>query len=370
MSLPLQNFVFGIGDVNQPPAFQRDQADHDRLFHFYWQDTWKLRPRLALNFGLAWSFESNALNHDLTKPQFLAPIFGVNGLGKEDHAYLHFTPAAGFAWALPDNKTVFRGGGGIFYDTLNIETRLVERAYLGPLGTGYLPLPSSIVPNPIPVPGLPAGAPLDIRVPTLFSGTLLNLILPAVRAAAIQQLHVNPNNTDLTLRNIDVFKTGSDLFVQDFVPAQAQHLSVGRAAPGDQRFRRHGRFRLPPLHPRETTRRGSQPLQLRQRSGDSGLPAGARHRPRRACSNGPIQATISGGNGTYKALLVRADKRFSHHHSVGIAYALQSDQNIYGLNSWIRRSPTSIIGRRTWVRRRRATCSPFREWSNFRRHFR
>jgi hypothetical protein len=220
-------FAFGIGDINQPPTFQRSQADHDRLFHVYWQDTWKVRPRLAINYGLAWSFESNALNHDLTKPQYLAPIFGANGLGHEQHAYLRFTPAAGFAWSL-DDRTVIRGGGGIFYDTLNIETRLVERAYLGPLGTGYLPLPGSIVPNPIPgIPGLPAGTPLDLRVPTPFSGNILTAILPLVRASAIQQLHVNPNNTDLTLRNIDVFKTASDLFVDDFVPAQAQHLSLG-----------------------------------------------------------------------------------------------------------------------------------------------
>ena len=195
LSLPLQYFVFGVGDVNQPPAFQPDQADHDRLFHIYWQDTWTLIPRLTLNYGLAWSFESNALNHDLTKPQLLAPLFGAKGLGKEDHAYLRFTPGAGFAWSFND-KTVVRGGGGIFYDTLNIETRLVERAYLGPLGTGYLPLPSSIVPNPIPVPGLPAGAPLDIRVPTLFSGTLLNLVRPAVRAAAIApERQSNPPNS-------------------------------------------------------------------------------------------------------------------------------------------------------------------------------
>ena len=61
LALPLKNFAFGVGDVNQPPSFQRDQADHDRLFHFYWQDTWKLAPRFALNYGLAWSFESNAL---------------------------------------------------------------------------------------------------------------------------------------------------------------------------------------------------------------------------------------------------------------------------------------------------------------------
>ena len=75
LSLPLKTFVFGIGDVNQPPTFQSSQADHDRLFHVYWQDTWKVRPRFAFNYGLAWSFESNALNHDLTKPQYLAPDF-------------------------------------------------------------------------------------------------------------------------------------------------------------------------------------------------------------------------------------------------------------------------------------------------------
>ena len=49
LSLPLKNFTFGIGDVSQPPAFQRGDADHDNLLHFYWQDTWKLRPRFTLN---------------------------------------------------------------------------------------------------------------------------------------------------------------------------------------------------------------------------------------------------------------------------------------------------------------------------------
>src|SRR5205807_926593 len=63
------------------------------------------------------------------------------------------------------------------------------------------------------------------------------------------------------------------------------------------------------------------------------------------CSNGPINATNSGGRGTYKGLLVRADKRFSHRYQVGISYALQSDGNVYGaqklytpitnLNNWL-----------------------------------
>jgi hypothetical protein len=346
LALPLKNFVFGVGDINQPPSFQRSQADHDRLFHVYWQDTWKLAPRFTLNYGLAWSYESNALNHDLTKPQILAPIFGANGLGHEDHAPLRFSPAAGFAYTLPDNKTVFRGGGGIFYDTINIEARLVERAYLGPLGTGYLPLPGSIITNPIPgIPGLPVGTPLDLRSPTAFSGTILNAILPLIRGSAIQTLHVNPNNTDLTIRNIDVFKTGTDLFVSDFVPSSAQHLSVGvqRQVTSDFAVTADFVYR----HFLHETLRGVD-LNHYTAVGGPVIPACApavAQIPGVGCSNGPIQATIAGGRGTYKGLLVRADKRFSHRHQVGVSYALASDQNIYG----IRQLDTPIENLKNWM---------------------
>jgi len=346
LSLPLQTFSFGIGDPNQPPTFQRDQADHDRLFHIYWQDTWKLAPRFAFNYGLAWNFESNALNHDLTKPQFLAPIFGTNGLGHEQHTYLRFTPAAGFAWTLPDNRTVLRGGGGIFYDTINIETRLVERAYLGPLGTGFLPLPGSIVPNPIPgIPGLPVGAPLDLRVPTLFSGNLLNTLLPLIRASAIQTLNVNPNNTDLSVRNIDVFKTGTDLFVDDFVPSSAQHLSVGiqRQVTSDFAVTADFVYR----HFLHETLRGVDLNHFYAVNGPviPACTAANAEVPGVECSNGPIQATISGGRGTYKGLMVRADKRFSHRHAVQVSYALASDQNVYG----IRQLDTPIENLNNWL---------------------
>jgi Carboxypeptidase regulatory-like domain/TonB-dependent Receptor Plug Domain len=358
LSLPLKTFVFGIGDVNQPPTFQRNQADHDNLLHFYWQDTWKLRPRFTLNYGLAWSFETNALNHDLTKPQFLATIFGAGGLGHEKHAWLRFTPALGFAWSLPDNRTVIRGGGGIFYDTINLESRLVERAYLGPLGTGFLPLPGNIVTNPIPgIPGLPVGTPLDLRVPTPFTGGLLNLLLPLIRATATQQLHVNPNNTDLSVRNIDVFKTGSELFVPDFVPSSAQHLSIGvqrQIAPdfavtADFAYRHflHEMLRGIDLNHYQAA---SGPL-IPACTADTQIVPGV------LCSNGPIGTTNSGGRGTYKALLARADKRFSRRYQMGVAYALQSDQNIYGiqqlqtpvtnLNNWLQNvgpsSPRHIL---------------------------
>ena len=335
LALPLKNFVFGVGDINQPPSFHHDQADHDRFFHVYWQDTWKLDPRFTFNYGLAWTFESNALNHDLTKPQLLAPIFGADGLGHEKHAWLHFTPAAGFAWALPGNKTVVRGGGGIFYDSIRLDDRLRERAYLGPLGTGYLVLPGSSVPNPIPgIPGLPAGAPLELRAPTAFSGGLLEAILPQVRASSIQTLHVNPNNTDLTVRNIDVFKTGEGLFAPGFVPAHAQHLSIGVERQLTSQFALTADFAF--RHFIHETLRGVDLNHYDSVAGPVIPPCNAAtaQAPGVVCSNGPIKATISGGNGTYQGLLVRADKRFSHRHSIQVSYALQSDINIYGLQKY------------------------------------
>src|SRR6202011_4016135 len=75
------------------------------------------------------------------------------------------------------------------------------------------------------------------------------------------------------------------------------------------------------------------------------------------CSNGPIQASISGGRSTYKGLLVRADKRLSGRFQAQVAYALQDQQDIYGasqlytpisnLNNWLQNvgpsSPRHIL---------------------------
>src|SRR6266850_624662 len=73
LKLPLKNFSFSVGDTRQPPPFQLENANHDNTFHFYWQDTWKVKPSFTLTYGLGWNYESNALNHDITKPQWLAP---------------------------------------------------------------------------------------------------------------------------------------------------------------------------------------------------------------------------------------------------------------------------------------------------------
>ncbi len=145
LQLPVAGFAMGVGDINQPPLWNRGNADHDNTLHFYWQDNWRIKPRFSLNYGLAWTYESNALNFDLTKPAYLAPIYGAGNLGHELHSPHNFSPMLGFAWTVTkDNKTVVRGGAGIYYDTINLEVRLIERAMLGPAGTGRALLGDSV----------------------------------------------------------------------------------------------------------------------------------------------------------------------------------------------------------------------------------
>ena len=59
------------------------------------QDSWQATPALTLNYGLGWQHESNVLNHDLSKPAYLAPIYGSD-LGPTKKNYKNFSPAAGF----------------------------------------------------------------------------------------------------------------------------------------------------------------------------------------------------------------------------------------------------------------------------------
>ena len=49
LQLPVAAFTMGVGNPTQPPLFERGNADHDNLFHFYAEDTWKIRPRFSLN---------------------------------------------------------------------------------------------------------------------------------------------------------------------------------------------------------------------------------------------------------------------------------------------------------------------------------
>src|SRR5437763_9963273 len=143
LKLPLAGAILGLGDPSQPPPYNIDKAKPNNRYHFYAQDTWRVRPNFTLNYGLGWAFESTLVNRDLTKPAYLAPIYGSD-LRASQNNYKNFEPALGFAWNVgKDNKTVVRGGAGIYYDTESLYRRLQERAAIGPIGNGRIQYPSS-----------------------------------------------------------------------------------------------------------------------------------------------------------------------------------------------------------------------------------
>ena len=105
-------------------------------YSFYAQDTYKLRPRLTLNYGLRYDYDLpateafnrfSAVDPTLTNPgaggilgayTYFGTGPGRNGQTRPQDTYRKaFGPRVGFAYSIND-KTVFRGGYGIFYEPL------------------------------------------------------------------------------------------------------------------------------------------------------------------------------------------------------------------------------------------------------------
>jgi hypothetical protein len=341
LKLPLAVFAMGIGDPSQPPPYNKDQARDNKRYHFYAQDSYRVNSKLTLNYGLAWQFESTLFNHDLDKPALLAPL--LVSLQPTKQNFNNWSPSIGFAWnPFKNNKTVIRGGGGIYYDTSELSQRLGERAAIGPVGNGRQAIGGQSVNNPIagivnPIPGVlpnvPLGAPLDFRtLPTGFRLSDLLGVLPRLISEA-EALTRNPNPNDLTVRNINISKQGTDLYPYDYKPAYSRHLTLGvqrqirkdLVVNADFVYRHSFRedigaldynrfFRLAgPVIPRCTAAQAAQPLAN--------------------CSTGSLGFRTSAGRSNYRALLVKVDKRFSQRFQFIASYALASQLTMNGITN-------------------------------------
>jgi hypothetical protein len=350
--LPLAGFATGVGDAGQPQSFNQPSASRNDRVRLFIGDQWRIKPNFTFTYGVAYSVENKLMNHDLNRPSYLAPIF-AGDLRAPQIDKNNWDPSIGFAWDVKNNgRTVIRGGGGIYHDSNNFWTRLVERAYTGPAGNGRYIIPGSLLPNPFGTGPFQFGS-----APTSVTGAMLMSVLPAVRAGLQTRLG---NGTDLSVRGIEVLKTTGDAGFgglydpNTVVPYTAQTtLGIQReirpnlAVTADFVMRRAVKFGG--LHSVFIYDRNRFNRPLLNAAGDPVLvngqtvpnpiipvctgatPALNPNDPKAQCSGGIISASHSGANYRYTGLHVKVDKRFSNRYLFVASYALSKYTGFNGV---------------------------------------
>jgi len=118
---------FGFG--NPDLSLNNDQ------FGVYLQDDWTVTPRLTVNVGLRWDYESNGLDNDYVTPALvrseLGSLFPSEFFtdGNDRPSYKNaFQPRIGFAYDLSGKgTTVFFGGYGRYVDRVEYNALLDEK---------------------------------------------------------------------------------------------------------------------------------------------------------------------------------------------------------------------------------------------------
>jgi hypothetical protein len=342
LNLPFLGAIIGIGDPAQPPPYNEGVAKVNVRYRVYAQDSWRIAPSFTLNYGLGWEMETNLFNHDLSKPAFLAPIYGSD-LSPTNNNRGNVSPTLGFAWK-PGNstKTVVRGGAGVYYDTEYLYQRLQERSYIGPVGNGRVQYPNSGFTNLYPgiinlsaggVP-VPVGAALPYgQLTNLTMGQFLQIFQQEIGPVSAALAPKNLN--DLSVRNIDISKSATQLYPKNYPLLNSTHMNIGVQRQlgsnmvltvdyvrrvfnhvdlgeiDQNRYNRYINGVQTPVIPKCTPAQASTP----------GV----------ECSNGPITFWSPYGRTLYGGLLARLDKRFSNHLQFTASYSLNDNHGYGGL---------------------------------------
>ena len=159
-SSPLQDFLAGYVDSGFQYFGNTIRHTYENNFGLYIQDSYRITPRLTLNYGMRWDYfgvmgEKNNLLSNITSisPAPGTGTFTLTQVGQPGLSQLYnpdhkdFAPRVSMAWDLTGKgKTVIRAGYGLFFDAFSQDMALGHLPYApyfdpGPAYNNIGPLP-------------------------------------------------------------------------------------------------------------------------------------------------------------------------------------------------------------------------------------
>ena len=120
----LGDLLLGFPLLTSVAHVDNPQQIRTESYNFFINDSYRIRPRLTLNAGLRYEYNSppvdaqdRATVYDVVT-RSLVPV-GTNGVPRSgfEPDKNNFAPRVGFAWSIgKEEKTVLRGGYGVYYD--------------------------------------------------------------------------------------------------------------------------------------------------------------------------------------------------------------------------------------------------------------
>ena len=301
----LTNFALGIYDnffqSTGQPRFSFDVP----YLGFYVHDTVQILPRLTLDLGVREDFQ--------VYPQPNAnPAFPLTG--QFPNQYQRIAPRFGFAWQ-PMDKTVVRGGFGMFYENfngLNYRNAVVSNGLLSQQASVSLPYDPNRAPN-----RQIAVFPNQISDPSLFSASDISLVDPHFRFPYILQGSLQMEREILRDTVVTVGTTWTHGV--HLIASSAYDLNLNPPT-GTTTYIRCSAGTTDP------SGCAGQPIVLPNL--DSGLLTEGRLTP----NFGQINALITPGLNNYNSFFVQGQRRFHHGLAFQAAYTFSKNLMSHGVD--------------------------------------